>query len=277
MSSEPVPNAQGQRSVFVDDEHLWRRYWAAPSDDERAEAAAAIVERHLPFIRMYARRSAHANWRAKPDVVDEYFRELVAMAMRCVPRWDPTRGASFATFIRRRFADVAWTVDDYAEAVKVSKETRRLRALGEGFIAQAMANEDRVPPVEEVAEYVSLRYGRTVTPRRMASILDRIDRAFSTDLLDGKHADQMAALVDPAPGPEELAMRSETSREVRQALASLNLSAIDVAIVERRLSADDPEPVELVAASLRVDVATVIDAEMRLTEELCLLLCHLRD
>jgi RNA polymerase sigma-B factor len=117
------------------------------ADPRRAQVRARIVEAHLPLVRHLARRYAD---RGEP--LDDLVQVGTIGLLKAVDRYDPERGAAFASFavptvlgeIRRHFRDRGW-------AIRVPRRLQELsRTLNE---ARAVLTQElgRAPTVDELA------------------------------------------------------------------------------------------------------------------------------
>jgi RNA polymerase sigma-B factor len=141
----PQPRDGADRDRRADDLAVLARL--DRDDPRRLQVRQRVVEAHLPLVRHLARRYAD---RGEP--LDDLVQVGTIGLLKAVDRYDPTRGASFASFavptvlgeIRRHFRDRGW-------AVRVPRRLQELsRALQD---AQAVLSQElgRAPTVDELA------------------------------------------------------------------------------------------------------------------------------
>lgn len=148
---------------------LQRLAGLAAEDPERPALRARVVERHLPLVQHLARRYAD---RGEP--LDDLVQVGTIGLLKAVDRYDPDRGASFASFavptvlgeIRRHFRDRGW-------AIRVPRRLQELSRVLSDTRAELTQQLGRAPTVDELAE----RAG--VDPEQVLEALDSAG-AYST-------------------------------------------------------------------------------------------------
>ena len=232
------PAAVPDRSLFIH----YRR-----TDDLRARRE--LIERHLPLARRLARRYARAR------DADDLMQVASLALVKAVDRYDPARGASFASFaiptivgeLKRHFRDARWALhiprelQERAQAVEreVDRQASRLgRAPSPRELAEAIGWS-----VEDVLEAQAALAGRDTAsldgPAGGAdaddSIQDRIgapDRGY--ELVDERSAvaPAVARLADR--DRQILHLRFVEDMTQREIGAALGISQMQVSRVLRR-------------------------------------------
>lgn len=237
------------------DSDLWDRYDTArnAADAELcAEIAGEIVEFHLGFLRRYAADTCFPYWSA--DVRAEYLQELVVAALEKVATYDRAhaghggRVAAFVTYLKPSLAPVRWKVSAAQVLIRSGVETRRLKADLERFVAERQLMGLEYPTLDQMAEHLSRLHGKKAKPIRSGQVRRLLDQpayvwADAPAGGDDEDAagDQWGTFGSSAGSPEDevLAAIEEDRRTaaVRDALAEVNLSDLDKAIVAERLMA----------------------------------------
>lgn len=259
------------------DAHLWVAYATASSDAARKALATQIISCHLGFIRQYATATAFPQWNS--DLRDEYMHELVAEAMRRIPAYDRRRmnsegrTASYLTYMKPYLLEVRWRLAGREAPIPVGKETVRMRAFGQRFIAEALRDGRPHPSWQEVAIAIGEAHGKTVSPDR-AEILCKPAAVIRPDAIAGDTDSPAAwaALPVLTESAEDVAVRSEMQQRitaaVSEAVQAHATTPLRQALVDRRLSAVRPVALKTLAAELAVPLATLKAEETALMEEL---------
>lgn len=256
-----------------DDRALWLAYQTCQDDDSRKRIAGEIVGMHAGFIRQYAHKTAFPYW--TPEVREDYVQELFAVALGKVSAYDrhhrghDGRNATFPTFVRRYFMDVRWRIAGREEAFSVGKETRRMIADVQALQWRHAAAGLDEPTLDELADWVSQRHGKTVTPRRIKRLLERpfVESSDNADSVTG--APLHASFEDRGPGPETLTVEAVVAAELQATVADIvaSLAPLERAIVFGRLMEQTATLAEL-AARFGVSQGVVRETERLLVERL---------
>jgi RNA polymerase sigma-B factor len=147
------------------DQRLLRRHARAPSGRTRD----ALVHRWLPLARAVARE--HAGPR---EPLDDLLQVASLALMRAIDRYDPERGASFASFavptirgeILRHFRDRCWTVRPTRTLLDLAPRVEATRVV-------LTARLGRAPDVADIAGALDLEpdaVGQTLRLPRLAAV-----------------------------------------------------------------------------------------------------------
>lgn len=167
MSATLPRGSESGAGPVPDDLHRLARM---PEDDpERPALRARVVERHLPLVQHLARR-----YTDRGEPLDDLVQVGTIGLLKAVDRYDPDRGASFASFavptvlgeIRRHFRDRGW-------AIRVPRRLQELSRVLSDTRADLTQQLGRAPTVDELAE----RAG--VDPEQVLEALDSAG-AYST-------------------------------------------------------------------------------------------------
>lgn len=247
----------------MEDGTLWLAYETA---DESARHALArrLVETHLPFIRYYAARTAFPYW---PDHVrEEYVQELVIVALGKVSSYNRLRigesgkVAKFVTYVKPYLQGVRWDISAREAPMRVGRETRRMRADAQRFIAER--NQNGLDPTwEEVADAVSRAHGKKVSAERVERIVNP-PTVTSGDAIVNDDGDELWSVLTGAESSAEdyvvaAAERSEMTAQVRQAVATIVETDLEEAVVMDRLMAAPGEAATHAEIAHWFDVAAV--------------------
>ena len=264
-----------------DDRALWLAYETSDSGEERSRIGGEIVAMHMGFLRQYASKTAFPFWDA--EVREDYLQELCLVALAKVPLYDRTRRghedrtATFPTFIRKHLLDVRWRVAGREEAFSTGKETRRMMADIHHLQWKHTAAGLEPPTVEELAEHLSLRHGKTVTPGRIQRLISRpfVESVDAADAVTGH--DLHSSMRDLSPGPEDLVVEAAEAAELEGDVSRIvaRLDPLDRAIVFGRLMEQVATQAEI-AERFAVPVAVVREAERDLVGRLRELLSDYR-
>lgn len=256
-----------------DDRALWLAYETSSSDQERRRIGGEIVAMHMGFLRQYAAKTAFPFW--DEQVREDYLQELCLVALAKVPLYDRTRRgheqktATFPTFIRKHLLDVRWRVAGREEAFSTGKETRRMIADVHFLQWKHLSAGLEPPTLEELAEHLSLRHGKTVSPGRIQRLISR-PYVESVDATDAVTGDDLHSLMrDLGPGPEALVVEAAEAAELEGDVSRIvaRLDPLDRAIVFGRLMDQTCSQADI-AARFGIAIGAVRDAERDLVERL---------
>lgn len=250
---------------------LWDAFDAAlAAGEDHRRHAAAIVEHHLGYIRSYASRTIFPGLD-----LDEYVAELVAVAMRLVPRFDRSyartsgKPAAFVPFLKPYLQEVRWVLAAAQADLGRGKETQRMIAAAQQCIAEAKALGVDEPTIEEIDAFVSKKLGKPIGVSRISRAL-AMPLVVRGDKSDSPGRELWEYLPDSMPTPEEHVVAALDAAEmveaVADALAACELTDLEKDIVATRLMAApkrivdghvvSPGPATLTAIAGRHGVST---------------------
>jgi hypothetical protein len=222
-----------------DDAALWAAYWAAP-DPDRPKAAAAIVAHHAAGLRAVARDISFRGFTTEDR--EDLAQEVAAVALERVVSWDPAGGASFLTWVRRGCQELPWMVQGERCAIRVGRQTARLRSLvrGEGD------RRGRALTPEEAQSYLATRGKRVGLAQASRLVAHREPAQLDAPGEDGGRR------IDPADPAVDVEREALPTRAV-ELLDAAGLTPVQRRVVELRILADPPLTVAEVAEVIGVE------------------------
>ena len=264
----------------MDDGALWVAYETA-NLKQKDLLARRIVEFHMGFLRWYVQKTAFGYW--PPHIREEYLAEIVIICLVRIPLYNrrrlghEDRVASFPTFLKPYLQGVRWEISAREAPLQVGRDTRRMRANAQRYIRdqEQLGVEANW---EDVAAAVGKAHGRKMSVARVKRITNP-PAVVSGDVSVGDSDESLwnseALLV---PSPEEIvvdaAVKEEAIDGVRQALTNLELTPVELAIVEHRLTCETSKKMSHkdLAKLLKVSAPEVSRSEKSLVARLRVLL-----
>lgn len=264
----------------MDDGALWVAYETA-NLKQKDLLARRIVEFHMGFLRWYVQKTAFGYW--PPHIREEYLAEIVIICLVRIPLYNrrrlghEDRVATFPTYLKPYLQGVRWEISAREAPLRVGRDTRRMRANAQRFIRdQEQRGID--PSWDEVAVAVGKAHGRKMSGNRVKRLTNP-PTVVSGDLTVGDSEESLwnseALLV---PSPEEIVVDAAEKLEaidgVQQALTSLNLTPVEIAIVEHRLTCETAAKLshKVLAKILKISAPEVSRVEKSLVARLRTLL-----
>jgi hypothetical protein len=274
----------------ADDGHLWKAYETAVASGDLAAVSAAgsdIVRHHMPFFIGYVNETAFRQW--PYHVRRDYLADVLVVVAEKIPTYDRRarfsggRTASFVTYVKPYLQLIRYRIEGGRTPMRLGHETMRFAMEARYFVAARLGAGFPHPSAEEVADALTLRFGKRISPDRVARLLSipqAVDlfgydpAAGETFVLDEveDRVTETEVVTDPAEIVADADEREWLARRVREALDSLDLDALDWAVVELRLMAEERRTIEALAVDFGVTELEVIERERVLRRSLAQLL-----
>ena len=230
-----------------DDRVLWEAFKHAREvgdDDEARRVRSEIVEFHKGFVISYARKTANFSWPV--GTLDDYLHDLLEIVTNKVEDYDPERGVSFVGMVKPWLRNTRNDVSSRLRTIKESTDTYRIRMIIERRLTDDQI-AGRRSTSEELAEHVFKIYGRAIGPERVNKILatrtiiwaddNFSQRGFGEDG-NSNHWDLLPDKVNVEETVLGQMEQDETTERVRDALAAIELTELEYAIVSEILMSD---------------------------------------
>ncbi len=219
------------------------------------DAGRRLIEGCLPYVMTIARQ--YRRWGTP---MEDLVQQGNIGLLKAADRFDPTRGFRLATFakfwIRAEIRDYV-TRNHRVVWLGASKPERR---------AVRYYRQTRMTDPEELAEKtgISLRHAHQLLPLLAAreTPLDAPGRDDQRALAD--------RLPDGAPSPEDATCAADERAQLEVALRTVlgELTAREMAIIERRILSDEPETLEQLGATFGVSRERIRQVEERAKKRL---------